>query len=167
MLMTLFYVKECLGRDYEPIQIRKFRTMIANAEAQLEALVHEFGRDSLGKPLYDPRITPVGRLLRRYWVDELPQLVNLVQGDLKLVGIRPKTKDEWYRYPNQIMDRALQQKPGLVAIQYGLPKTDNFGDNVQYLEDYLNAYDTDPVGTDRKYFMKTMSAILLKGVRSK
>jgi lipopolysaccharide/colanic/teichoic acid biosynthesis glycosyltransferase len=80
-----------LGYDGRPFQVLKFRTMVADAESRLMGLEAE--NESSGGVLFkmrrDPRVTPLGRLLRRTSVDELPQLLNILKGDMALVGPRP------------------------------------------------------------------------------
>ncbi len=86
----VFFRQQRIGRHAEPFRVWKFRTMYADAEARLADL---HGSNESGGLLFkirdDPRITPVGRWLRRFSVDELPQLVNVVTGDMSLVGPRP------------------------------------------------------------------------------
>ncbi len=102
------------GRGGRPFQIYKFRTMIADAEAQKDALRARNETEGLFKIREDPRITRVGRFLRRGALDELPQLINVLRGEMSLVGPRPLVLDEdrqvkgWYR-------RRLQLTPGVTG----------------------------------------------------
>ncbi len=164
-MRDLVYVKKCLGQEGKPIDIYKIRTMWVNADEQLEELVVN-GFDSFGKLNGDSRITPVGRYLRRYWIDELPQLFNLVRGDIKLVGIRPRSEANWKRYPEEIMERALRQKPGLMAIEYAFAHTNSFDDQLKHEDDYLNQWNDNPNKTDREYLSRIVSNIIFKGIRS-
>ena len=164
-MKDVFYVKECLGKDREPISVYKFRTMIVGAEDKWDAVVRN-GLDGHGKVLNDPRIIPMGNFLRKYWIDELPQLYNLIRGDLKIVGIRPQTKIEWERFPQEIMERTLKQKPGLMAECYAFQKTDDLKGHLKSMEKYLDEWERDPIGTDCKYFSKITQNILFGGVRS-
>lgn len=161
----LLYVKRCLGEAGASIDIYKFRTMCVDADERLEALAGN-GFDSFGKILNDTRITPLGRLLRRYWIDELPQLYNLGRGDLKLVGIRPRSEVTWERYPSDIMERALQQKPGLFGIQYAFPHSDTFENELVCTDEYLTKWNYDPAKTDREYLSRIVTNIVLRGIRS-
>jgi lipopolysaccharide/colanic/teichoic acid biosynthesis glycosyltransferase len=103
-----------VGRDGRPFQILKFRTMVADAESRKDELRDLNERDGLFKIERDPRITRVGRLLRRTSLDELPQLLNVVRGEMSLVGPRPLVLDEdrkiqgWQR-------RRLQLTPGVTG----------------------------------------------------
>jgi lipopolysaccharide/colanic/teichoic acid biosynthesis glycosyltransferase len=103
-----------IGRDGEPFEMLKFRTMIDGAHAQRDALRHLNEADGLFKIEADPRVTKVGRILRRTSLDELPQLWNVVRGDMSLVGPRPLVIEEdrriegWHR-------RRLQLTPGMTG----------------------------------------------------
>ena len=83
-----FYVQTRVGRDGRPFPIVKFRTMVSGAD--------EYGQT--WTVANDPRRTRVGRLLRRYWIDELPQLLNVIRGDMSLVGPRPEQPDYVARF---------------------------------------------------------------------
>ena len=161
---NLIYVKNCLGKDGKPIKIYKIRTMELDAEHRLDELVHGF--DGFGHPIIDPRVTPIGRFLRRYWVDEVPQLYNLLTGDIKLVGIRPNTEHDWQKYPKEIMERALRQQPGLMGVQYAYPPTGDFDIHLMHLTEYMDRWEKDPVQTDRDYFFRIARNIMFNNVRS-
>lgn len=164
--MDFIYTKKCLGKNKKPINVYKIRTMEPDADKRLEEIINT-EHDSLGKPLHDPRITPLGKFLRKYWIDELPQLYNLARGDLKLVGIRPKSEEHWKAYPSEIMEKSLEQKPGLMGIQYAFPYSKDFNDNLRYMDDYLNQWEKDPFETDRKYLSKIVNNIMGRNMRSR
>jgi lipopolysaccharide/colanic/teichoic acid biosynthesis glycosyltransferase len=98
----VFYRQVRIGKDGEHFKIIKFRSMIKNADRQGPAF-------TAGG---DPRITPVGRLLRKYKIDELPQLINVVLGDMSLVGPRPEVPEYVDRYTDE-QRRVLSVRPGL------------------------------------------------------
>ncbi|MDQ0371067.1 sugar transferase [Catenuloplanes indicus] len=105
-----------VGRHERPFTMLKFRTMRLGAEAQLAALRHLNDHDGvLFKLREDPRISRVGRFLRRYSLDELPQLVNVVRGEMSLVGPRPPLPAEVAAYPED-MRRRLVVKPGMTGL---------------------------------------------------
>ena len=105
-----------VGRDGTEFAIVKFRTMYVDAEVRQAGLHHLNDHDgALFKLREDPRITRIGRLLRRYSVDELPQLFNVVRGDMSLVGPRPSLPVEVERYPSD-MRRRMVVKPGLTGL---------------------------------------------------
>jgi lipopolysaccharide/colanic/teichoic acid biosynthesis glycosyltransferase len=85
----LVFRQQRVGRDGERFWMLKFRSMVEGAEEQLPDLRSRNEADGVFKLANDPRITRVGRLLRRYYVDELPQVVNVLRGEMSLVGPRP------------------------------------------------------------------------------
>lgn len=113
----VFYGQERIGMSGEPFTMRKFRSMVTDADAQLAALLQEQGTD--GTPLFkvkdDPRVTRVGKVLRRYSIDELPQLINVLVGDMSLVGPRPQRDGEVRLYDTKA-SRRLVVKPGMSGL---------------------------------------------------
>lgn len=108
--------QERTGRDGVPFTIYKFRTMVVDAEDRLDGLrARNEGAGPLFKLRDDPRITRLGRLLRRTSIDELPQLVNVVRGDMSLVGPRPALPAETSQYSEWVW-RRLHVKPGLTGL---------------------------------------------------
>ena len=101
----VFYRQLRVGRAGEPFQLWKLRTMVPGAE-------------SIGAGLYvlegDPRITRTGRLLRRFSLDELPNLVNVLRGDMAIVGPRPTVQEQVDRYTDR-QRRRLEVKPGITG----------------------------------------------------
>jgi len=105
------------GLNGRPFTIYKFRTMVNNAEQfkhELEAMNEMTG--PVFKVTGDPRITPVGRLLRKFSIDELPQLYNVLRGEMSLVGPRPLPVDEVKRFNDLAHRRRLSMKPGLTCL---------------------------------------------------
>lgn len=96
----IFFKQRRAGKDGRPFWMYKFRTMVPDAEKRLADLV---SLDSLTDPMFkfarDPRVTRIGRLLRRWSLDELPQLLNVLKGDMSLVGPRPEQVELVERYP--------------------------------------------------------------------
>lgn len=111
----IFFRQIRAGEHGRPFQMRKFRTMVRNAEAMLPELVPF---DELEAPMFklksDPRVTRVGRLLRRTSVDELPQLINVLRGEMSIVGPRPEQVDLVERYEPEHQFR-LEVKPGMTG----------------------------------------------------
>ncbi len=105
-----------VGRYGREFRMMKFRTMYTDAEARLNELKHLNESDGvLFKMRNDPRVTPVGRLLRKFSLDELPQLLNVLRGDMSLVGPRPPIPSEVALYPDD-MRRRFVVKPGLTGL---------------------------------------------------
>jgi len=105
-----------VGQDGHEFTCVKFRTMVPDAEALLPSLKAEIGHDGgLFKMEDDPRITKAGRFLRRYSIDELPQLVNVLRGEMSLVGPRPPLPCEVATYDERAR-RRLRVRPGLTGL---------------------------------------------------
>jgi exopolysaccharide biosynthesis polyprenyl glycosylphosphotransferase len=105
-----------VGRDGAVFSCWKFRTMVTDAEALLADLQAQQGYDGgLFKMEDDPRVTPPGRWLRRFSIDELPQLVNVLKGDMSLVGPRPPLQHEVAQY-DDAMARRLRVRPGMTGL---------------------------------------------------
>ena len=111
-----FFAQERVGRGGRLFRILKFRSMNASAPAQLEALMaSNEGNGVLFKMKNDPRVTRLGRTLRKYSLDELPQLWNVLMGDMSLVGPRPPLASEVSTYEDHV-HRRLYIKPGLTGM---------------------------------------------------
>jgi len=105
-----------VGRDSEPFAILKLRSMVQDAEAQLIDLAHANEADGpLFKIKDDPRITRVGRLIRRTSIDEIPQLWNVLKGEMSLVGPRPALRHETEAW-DPLLTQRLRVKPGLTGM---------------------------------------------------
>jgi exopolysaccharide biosynthesis polyprenyl glycosylphosphotransferase len=131
--------QERVGRDGTTFTMLKFRTMRCTAEAEKTALqdVNE-GGEVLFKMREDPRITRVGALLRRYSLDELPQLWNIVRGDMALVGPRPALADEVAKY-SMDAERRLVVKPGLTGLWQVSGRSDlSWAETVRLDTDYVD-----------------------------
>jgi len=110
------FTQQRIGRDGAPFTLVKFRSMVIDAEQQRENLIEQSDRDGLMfKMRADPRITKVGAWLRRYSLDELPQLFNVLAGSMSLVGPRPPLPEEVARYGDDVRRRLLV-KPGLTGL---------------------------------------------------
>jgi len=112
----VFFRQERVGKDGTSFLMLKFRTMQAGAEAMLPSLRDRSeGQGPLFKLRDDPRITPIGAKLRRYSIDELPQLVNVLHGQMSLVGPRPPLASEVETYGYDVRRRLLV-KPGMTGL---------------------------------------------------
>jgi exopolysaccharide biosynthesis polyprenyl glycosylphosphotransferase len=113
----VFFRQQRIGRGGGTFLVWKFRSMYQNADTQLSALLH--AQDRADQPLFkvdnDPRITGVGRFIRRYSLDELPQLFNVLAGDMSLVGPRPQRAEEVALYDDEAARRLLA-KPGMTGL---------------------------------------------------
>ena len=112
----VFYSSERIGIDGNPFAMLKFRTMIADADKRLESLLTANESDGfLFKIRNDPRVTPVGRLLRRFSIDELPQFINVLRREMSVVGPRPPLRREVEGYDCEVLRRMLV-KPGITGL---------------------------------------------------
>lgn len=112
----IFYKQERVGRNGRTFPMFKFRSMRVGADREVATLVEQNdGAGPLFKMREDPRVTPVGRVLRRYSLDELPQLLNVLRGDMSLVGPRPPLPREVAKYEQKVRRRLLV-KPGLTGL---------------------------------------------------
>ncbi len=111
----IFFLQNRVGRNGHVFKMFKFRTMVPNAEAlKVELLAKSDRPDLLFKMKDDPRVTKVGRVLRRFSLDELPQLINVVRGEMAMVGPRPPLVDEVAKYETDVRRRLLV-KPGITG----------------------------------------------------
>ena len=113
----MFYLSERIGMDGKPFQMIKFRTMVVDADRQLDSLIEL--NESVGGVLFkmrrDPRVTPLGQILRRYSIDELPQFINVLRRDMSVVGPRPPIGREVQSYDDDVKRRLLV-RPGITGL---------------------------------------------------
>jgi exopolysaccharide biosynthesis polyprenyl glycosylphosphotransferase len=111
----IFFVQERIGRDGRPFRMYKFRSMTKDA---VKRRIHHEAANERSGPIFkirsDPRITPVGRILRKLSIDEAPQLLNVLRGEMSLVGPRPPLPGEFRRYGRREMQR-LSVTPGMTC----------------------------------------------------
>ena len=103
----VFFVQERVGRDGRQFKMIKFRTMVQGADEMLDDLVPDTINTMMFKMRDDPRVTRAGKFLRRYSLDELPQLINVLRGDMSLVGPRPPLPSEVSGYEAEARRRLL------------------------------------------------------------
>lgn len=155
-----------IGENGKTIIVYKFRTMSPYSEYAQEYVYQMNKLQDGGKIKNDFRVTTLGKFFRKFWIDELPMVYNLLKGDLKLVGVRPLSKHYLSLYTLDIRARRLKYKPGLVPPFYAdMPKT--FEEILESERKYFDAYDKSPIMTDIKYFFKAFYNIILKSARSK
>ena len=113
---SIFFAQQRCGKDNKLFPMYKFRSMVSNAEELLEELMEHNEMDGpVFKIKDDPRITKVGKFIRKTSVDELPQLFNILRGDMSIVGPRPAIPHEVAEY-NDYQRQRLLVKPGLTCI---------------------------------------------------
>ena len=154
-----------IGKGGKMIKVYKLRTMYPYAE-YLQDYVHK--QNNLkegGKFKNDFRIAGSRAFMRKLWLDELPMLINLFRGDLKVVGVRPISEHYYKLYSRELQDKRIKYRPGLVPPYYAdLPKT---LEEIQSSElRYLESYEKRPVRTQWRYFWKAFNNIVFKKARS-
>ncbi|MFB9278549.1 sugar transferase [Cohnella cellulosilytica] len=148
------YTQTRLGKDGKPFRIYKFRSMIGGAEKQMDRIRHlNEVEGAMFKIKNDPRITRTGRFLRKTSLDELPQLFNVLRGDMSLVGPRPPLPEEVERYTGYDLLR-LQVKPGCTGLwQVSGRNRLHFAEMVEMDLDYIERRS---VWLDFKLILKTV-----------
>lgn len=113
---AIFFSQKRVGKNGKEFNMYKFRSMVSNAEEKLaELLEHNETTGAMFKMKNDPRVTKIGRFIRKTSIDELPQLINVLKGDMSLVGPRPPLKREVEQYSEYHLQRLLVT-PGCTGI---------------------------------------------------
>jgi lipopolysaccharide/colanic/teichoic acid biosynthesis glycosyltransferase len=154
------------GKDGKLIYVYKMRTMDAYSEYLQQYVYEQNNLHKGGKFKDDFRMSTLGKFLRKYWIDELPMIVNLLKGDIKLVGVRPLGAHYLSLYSGTLREKRSHHKPGLIPPFYAdMPET-----IVQIMASemrYLHSYERSPFKTDVKYFIRIFHKIVFKHARSK
>jgi exopolysaccharide biosynthesis polyprenyl glycosylphosphotransferase len=171
----VFFRQERIGQMMKPFMMLKFRTMQVNAD---HAIHHQFvssfiksrgqskgsGKTDVFKIANDPRVTPIGNFLRRTSLDELPQLWNVLRGDMSLVGPRPPLQYEVEQYQSWHRRRVLEAKPGLTGLWQVSGRSRTTFDEMVRLD--LRYARSSSVWTDIKILLATPGAVISgKGAR--
>jgi lipopolysaccharide/colanic/teichoic acid biosynthesis glycosyltransferase len=156
----VFYSEKRIGRNGVAFRIWKFRSMRPhivqhrNSSGHTEGIVLEWRMDKRG---YDPRITKIGRFLRRWSLDEVPQLFNVLRGDMSLIGPRPVVKAETYLY-NHLFPYYLAATPGLSGLWQVSGRSDlDYDERARLDATYVQNW---TLWADIKILVKTVPAVL-------
>ncbi|RPD98000.1 sugar transferase [Aureibaculum marinum] len=155
-----------VGKNGKIIGVYKLRTMHPYSEYLQDYVLKQNGYAETGKPADDFRLVPWGKVLRRYWIDELPQLINVFKGELKLVGARPVSQRYFNDIPEDLQKLRLAQKPGCVPPYVALDRKGAVDSVLQAEKEYLEEKLRNPYTTDIKYFFKAIYNIVFKHKRS-
>lgn len=155
-----------LGKNGKMIEVLKFRTMYPYAEYLQAYIYKNYSLQKGGKFNRDMRVSTLGRFMRRYWIDEFPMFINILRGEMKLVGVRPLSKQYYELYEPLLQEKRIRFKPGLLPPFYAdMPET---LEEIQESElRYLRACENNgELITDLKYLIKILRNILIKRVKS-
>ena len=155
----VFFAQTRIGKNGRRFKIYKFRSMYIDAEARKKELEKSNEMQGLMfKMENDPRITKVGKFIRKTSIDELPQFYNIVKGDMSLVGTRPPTEDEFEKY-NSHYRRRISMTPGLTGLWQvsGRSEIVDFDDVVKYDLEYIDNW---TLGLDIKILFQTVWVVL-------
>ncbi|MBT7035143.1 MAG: hypothetical protein HN973_00310, partial [Lentimicrobiaceae bacterium] len=153
------------GKGGKLFNVYKLRTMYAYSEYLQEYVYKQNSLKEGGKFSNDFRITTEGKIFRKFWLDELPMLINVFKGNMKVVGIRPLSKHYFNLYSEELKNKRIKFKPGLVPPFYAdRPKT--LEEIMESEMRYLEAYEKHPFITDVKYFFKAFYNIIFRHARS-
>lgn len=156
----VFFKQVRIGRNGRRFNIWKFRSMYIDAEERKKELESQNQVEGLMfKMDNDPRITKVGKFIRKTSIDELPQFFNILKGDMSLIGTRPPTVDEFEKY-NQYYRRRLSMTPGLTGLWQvsGRSNIDNFDEVVKLDLQYIDNWS---LGLDLKILLRTIKVVFM------
>ena len=157
----VFFAHKRIGKNGKIIKLYKFRSMVINAEELIKSFTPEQMREYKEnyKLTNDPRITKVGKFLRKTSLDELPQLINIINGDLSIIGPRPVVADELEKYGVN-KDKFLSVTPGLTGYWAANGRSNTTYE--QRMEMELYYIDNLSLKMDIKVFFKTILSVLKK-----
>lgn len=157
----VFFAHKRIGKNGKIIKLYKFRSMVINAEELIKSFTPEQMREYKEnyKLTNDPRITKVGKFLRKTSLDELPQLINIINGDLSIIGPRPVVADELEKYGTN-KDKFLSVTPGLTGYWAANGRSNTTYE--QRMEMELYYIDNLSLKMDIKVFFKTILSVVKK-----
>lgn len=158
----VFFKQKRVGKNGRYFYIYKFRSMYQDAEKRKKELMSQNEMSGLMfKMKDDPRITKVGKFIRKTSIDELPQFINVFLGDMSLVGTRPPTVNEFMQYEGH-HKRRLSMKPGITGMwqAYGRKTVTDFEDIVKMDLEYIDNWS---IGLDIKILFKTIASVVTTG----
>ena len=155
---SIFFTQTRIGKEGKFFTMWKFRSMVVGAEQLQQQLQNEMVGGILFKVKHDPRITRVGRFIRKFSIDELPQLWNVIIGDMSMVGPRPALPNEVFHY-NSYQRRRLTVNPGITCFWQITGRSEI--DFHQQVELDLQYIATQSFKTDLLILLKTIPAVLM------
>lgn len=154
-----------VGRNGNMIKVYKLRTMHPFAEFLQDYITKLNGYNETGKPANDFRVATWGKFYRKYWLDELPQLLNVLRGELNIVGVRPLSRTRFNELPEDIRVQRIRFKPGCIPPYVALLMPDSEG-NIEAERIYLAEKMKHPFRTDVKYLFLALYNIFSGKIKS-
>jgi len=153
------------GKNGSSIYVYKFRTMHPYSEHLQDYITSRNGYAKNGKIQDDFRAAAWGRFMRKYWLDELPQIINFLKGDLSLIGVRPISKSGLQRFSPDFLRIRERYKPGCIPpyVALKMQSIDLYEESEKI---YLSEKEKQPFLTDIKYFYLAIYNILTNKIRS-
>jgi lipopolysaccharide/colanic/teichoic acid biosynthesis glycosyltransferase len=169
---NIFYPRETYGKNGKLINVPKLKSMRTPTLSFLKK-TQIYETDEFGKLLNDPDMLWYGNFIRKYGIDELPQIYSIIKGDLSLVGIRPKEKSFWDSIPNSHREKIFKNKPGLLPAVYliydrfeNLSSKDINKKILAFERLYSYKKTINPIQTDVLFGFKILGNIIFNGLRS-
>lgn len=153
------------GKDGVLFQVYKFRSMHPYSEYLQDYLLDKHGYAENGKIADDFRVSGWAKVLRKLWLDELPQLINVVKGEMVIVGVRPLSKTFLEEYPEELKQERFKYKPGCIPPYVAL-RMQAVEEYIESERIYLEAKKKHPVWTDIKFFFWAVFNILTRRIKS-
>ncbi len=160
-----FFPMKRVGKNGNMIKVYKLRTMHPYSEYLQDFVVKMNGYNHVGKPSNDFRLTGWGKFYRKYWLDELPQLLNVLKGELGLVGVRPLSKTRFNELPEDVQKERIKFKPGCIPPYVSLNMPDSNG-NIEAERIYMKERGEKGFVIDVKYFFLALFNIFTGKIKS-
>ncbi len=154
-----------VGKNGNMINVYKFRTMHPYSEYIQDYVIRLHGYNARGKPASDFRVTRLGKMFRKLWIDELPQLINIIRGEMKLVGLRPISWVRYNEFPKDLQQERIKFKPGCFPPYVALNMPDDKG-NIEAERIYIRDLAKHPFTTDFTYLLRAVFNIAANKIRS-
>ena len=154
-----------VGKNGKIIGVYKLRTMHPYSEYLQPYIYEKHKLKEGGKFHNDFRVTTIGAIARKFWIDEIPMVINLIRGEIKLVGVRTLSRHFFSLYTPELQQKRIKHNPGLIPPYYAdMPKT--LEEVMKSEMKYLEEYEKSPLWTDIKYFFRALWQIIFKLARS-
>ncbi|RLD61344.1 MAG: sugar transferase [Bacteroidetes bacterium] len=154
-----------VGKNGKIFNVYKFRTMHPYSEYLQDFVVRCNGYNEVGKPANDFRVAEWGKVFRKYWFDEMPQIINVLKGEMKIMGVRPLSVVRFSEFPKEMQDLRIREKTGCIPPYVALNMPSHV-DNIEAEKIYLLEKSENPIFTDLKYISMAVYNILTWKIRS-